>query len=260
MKCIFPTVFASCILILIAACLPIATQSSPPIQLDTLLPATITPTGTTIWFPPTPTNTPLPSATIPITPTIDTRPKYGESIITDNFTQPEHWIIGDFNDGSIALGKNEITLAVKRENGYLFSIRQDIILDNYYAEITASPSICRGEDEYGLLIRVSPSLDFLRFSFTCNGQTRVDRIIQGQASSPQPPNFCGAVPPGAPSSVRMGILAKDKEILFYADGKFLFNVRDPNLLRGNIGVFARSSTAEPVTVNFSELKVYEISP
>jgi hypothetical protein len=259
MKWILPILF-SVLVIIIAACLPIATQSTLPIQNDTSLPPTITPTGTTVWFPPTPTFTPLPSATLPITPTIDSRPLYGEIIFTDNFSVEENWITGNFNDGSIALGENEITLAVKQEKGYLFSLRQNIILDDYYAEITANPSICRGEDEYGLLIRVSPSLDFLRFSFTCNGQSRVDRIIQGQASSPQPPNFCGAVPPGAPSSVRMGILAKEKEIFFYADGKFIFNVSDPNLIQGNFGVFARSSTAEPVTINFSDLKVYEVIP
>jgi hypothetical protein len=252
---------SSCfILIGAAACLPIAEQSEASLSNNTLYTPTMTPSATIIWFPPTPTFTPLPSATLPITPTLDTRPNYGDLILADNFSEVGIWTTGKNNTGSIAYGENELTIAVNLEKGYLFSLRQGTLLENFYAEINTSPSICREEDEYGLLIRVSPSLDFLRFSFSCNGYVRVDRILQGQASSPQPPILCGQVPPGAPSTTRMGVLAQDKDILFYANNKFLFSIRDPNLQSGTIGVFVRAAGQDPVTVNFSDLKVYESIP
>ncbi len=251
----------SCFLLMgIVACLPIANQSDLSMSNKTLQTPTITPSATIIWFPPTPTFTPLPSATLPITPTLDTRPEYGNLILTDNFSEAGIWTTGKNNTGSIAYGDHELSIAVNLEKGYLFSLRQGTLLENFFAEITTRPSICRGEDEYGLLIRVSPSLDFLRFSFSCNGYVRVDRILYGQASSPQPPILNGQVPPGAPSSTRMGVLAQDKDIHFYANGKFLFSLRDPNLLNGAIGVFVRAAGQDPVTVNFSDLKIYESIP
>ena len=72
--------------------------------------------------------------------------------------------------GSVALGKNELSLGVSQPPGYLFSLRRGTTLDDFYIEITASPSICRGKDEYGLLLRVSPSSDFFRFGLTCGGR------------------------------------------------------------------------------------------
>ena len=259
MKTALPLLLSIIFLAALAACLPISTPR-PPLASSTPLPPTITSTATTVWFPPTPTYTPLPTTTISITPTLDTSPKYGNLILADDFNEPGLWSTGKVPAGSIAIGANELTLAVSGEKGYLFSLRQGTRLDNFYAELTASPSICRSEDEYGLLLRVSPSLDFLRFSFSCDGHARVDRYFNGQASSPQPPIMSGSVPPGAPSSSRMSVLAKGKELQFYANGKFLFSVKDPNLLIGGLGVFVRAAGQEPVTVNFSDLAVYETSP
>ncbi len=239
------------------ACLPLSTPL-PPLPTDTPLAPTGTATPTIVWFPPTATYTPLPMTTLSITPTLDLRPQYGAQILADDFTDPEKWMLGRTGAGSIALGKNELTLAVSQERGYLFSLLQDATLSTFYLEITASPSICRGADEYGVLLRVSPGLDFFRFSLTCNGQARVDRLLGSYASSPAPPSFNGAVPPGAPSSSRLGVWAQGKEMRFYANAQYLFTVRDSSLTSGAIGVFARAAGADAVTVNFSELVVYEV--
>ncbi len=160
----------------------------------------------------------------------------------------------------MALGQQELTLAVTRPKGYLVSLRQDTSLSDFYLEITASPTICRGSDEYGLLLRVTSSQDFYRFSLTCDGQTRIDRYYNDKASSPQPLVMSSAVPRGAPSFSRLGVYAVGKELRFYINGEYQFTVRDPTLLSGSIGVFARSAGENPVTVNFSNLMVYQTSP
>ncbi|MBN1669054.1 MAG: hypothetical protein JW862_18315, partial [Anaerolineales bacterium] len=131
---------------------------------------------------------------------------------------------------------------------------------DFYLEITASPSLCREADEYGLLLRVSPALDFLRFALLCTGQARLDRYTSGQATSPIPPTVSGVVPPGAPSTSRLGVWAVGKELRFYANGQFLFSARESVLLSGGLGVFARSVSSDTLTVNFSDLSVYSASP
>lgn len=238
----------------LAAC---ASQAAPlpPEPTDTPQPPTLTPTSTPVWFPPTPTNTPRP--TTAITPTVDVQPKYGKALFQDKFKDPKQWTLGSKPAGSVALGGGELTIAVSQPGGYLFSVRQGTALADFYAEVTASPSICKGGDEYGMLVRVSESVEFYRFALTCDGQARVDRYVSGRASSPQPPVLSGAVPPGAPSESRLAVLAISSELSFFANGEYLFSVHDPSLPSGTLGVFAHSNGQTAVTVNFSDLQVYQ---
>ena len=166
-----------------------------PLPTDTPQPPTQTPTPTTVWFPPTATFTPLPTSTLPITPTVSISPVYGELLLADNFEDPKQWATGRTGSGSIGVQNNELTLAISRPNGYLSSLRAGTKLGNFYAEITASPTLCREGDEYGLLLRVSPGEDFYRLSLTCDGQIRLDKYYQGKASSPRALTPSGAVPP-----------------------------------------------------------------
>jgi len=101
-------------------------------------------------------------------------------------------------------------------------------------------------------------MDYYRFSLSCDGQVRLDRIANGQASSPQPWQLSGEVPPGAPSSSRLGIAAVGSKMDFFVNGQYQFSIKDPLLDSGSVGVFARSVNKMAVTVNFSNMVVYQI--
>ncbi len=159
-------------LIGLAGCLSVPAPMMP-LPSNTVVPPSQTSTATIVWFPPTATFTPLPTMTLSITPTLDLRPNYGSLILQDDFSQSENWTIGEMSAGNVALGKNELSLGVSSPPGYLYSMRRDTTLDDFYLEINASPSICRGKDEYGLLFRVSPSSDFFRFGLNCAGEARL---------------------------------------------------------------------------------------
>jgi hypothetical protein len=246
-------------LIGLAGCISVPTALMP-LPSNTVVPPSQTPTATIVWFPPTATFTPLPTMTLSITPTLDVRPNFGSLILQDDFSQPENWTIGEMSAGNVALGKNEISLGISRPPGYLSSMRRDITLDDFYLEITASPSICRGKDEYGLLLRVSPSSDFFRFGLNCAGEARLDRFLSGEASSPKPPEPNGVVPPGAPSSSLLAVWAVERDLRFYVNGIFLFSIRDASLPSGGLGLYVRAAGSEAVTVDFSDLKVYQAGP
>jgi hypothetical protein len=186
------------------------------------------------------------------------RPKTGKILLEDNFNDPTAWTLNQSDLGSVALGKNELTIAIGETPAYLFSVRAAPILTDFYLEITAEPNLCRDQDEYGVLVRVSPNLDYYRFSLSCNGQVRLDRVIAGQASSPQPWMLSGSVPPGAPSSSLIGIAAQGTKMDFFVNGQYQFSVHDPELASGAVGVFSRSTKNMVVTVNFSNLIVYEL--
>jgi hypothetical protein len=248
--------FSILLVILSTACTVAPTLEALPTSSQAAPTATITPT--VIWFPPTATPTAFPTPIV--TPTVDMRPALGNMLFEDDFSQVNTWTTSQTADGSVALGKNELTIAIAETNAYLYSVREEPAFSNYYLEITANTSLCRGLDEYGVLFRVSPVMDYYRFSLSCNGQVRLDRVYNGQASSPQPWIMSGAVPPGAPSSSLIGIAAQGDELSFFVNGQFQFSVHDPLLSTGGVGVFARSANKMAVTVNFSQLVIYEIIP
>lgn len=251
------TVFVVACLVTLSAC---AAPSSPaPSETPTIPPPTDTPTPTIVWFPATATITPFPTTTIQPTP--DQRPGIGDLIFSDDFSDPSAWTQSRTAEGSVAVVNNELTIAIAEDNerAYLSSVREQPVFSNFYVEITASPSLCQGKDEYGLLLRVSPGLDYYRYSLSCDGNLRLDRVVQGQASSPQPWLLSWSVPPGAPSIVRLGVWAYGDEMRFFVGDVYQFTVRDPLLSSGGFGVFARSASDMAVTVNFSALDVYAIS-
>lgn len=242
--------------LLLSGCLPGASTRTP-LPSDTPVPPTATSTPTIVWFPPTRTPTPFPTPVI--TPTLEGSLLAGELLLRDDFSSGEAWPLGRTAGSSIALGVNELTLALSTPRGYLYALRKESLVADFYLEVTASPAICRGEDEYGLLLRVSPELEFYRFSLSCNGQVRLDKYFQGRASSPEPWMYSGQVPPGAPSQSRLAVAARGREMVFFINGEQQFTLSDPSLASGAFGFFIRAAGEEAMTISFSNLEIYSTS-
>lgn len=192
------------------------------------------------------------------TATIEMRPGVGNLIFEDDFRSPSQWTLSQNANGTVAMGLGELTIAIIQPRAYLFSARNEPVFGNFYAEITASPNLCAGLDEYGLLFRMGSPGDFYRFSLSCNGQVRLDRLVGGTAGSPQPWLESASVPGGAPSSSRLGVWAVGSELRFFVNDAFQFSATDRYHNSGSLGVFARSAGDNAVTVSFSDLKVYEV--
>ena len=66
------------------------------------------------------------------------------------------------------------------------------------------------------------------------------------------------MPPGAPGEVRIGIWAVGGEMRLFLNERFQFSIIEKTLPSGAFGVFVQSKGDTPVTVTFSDLKVYEV--
>jgi hypothetical protein len=237
---------------LLTACLPISTPAPEPV-------ASETPTATAIWFPAT--NTPSPVSTQPSLPTYETRPGLGEVILQDDFTQPEAWQATSTNNTSATVDHGELTLGIS--DGIrpvtLFSPRLEPVLRDFYAEITVRTSLCRGADQYGLLVRMMSYNDYYRYALNCQGEVRLERVQGGQAYPLQNWVPSGDAPPGAPAEVLLGVWASGTEMRFFLNGRLQFTVRDPVFGAGGLGVFIVSTGTTPVTVSFRDLVVSQVS-
>ncbi|MBI3152632.1 MAG: hypothetical protein HYZ21_10900 [Chloroflexi bacterium] len=231
-------------------------------QLDAILatPIPLTPTETppptpTInWFPPSATPTLQTFSTK--APTPEMRPGLSGDLVTDDFSDPSLWDIAASDDASANIKNNRLTLSVQSEV-YMLSLKHDLVLDNYYAEITARPSLCRDEDSYGLLVRASAT-NYYRFVLSCNGTARGERVSGGTRLILQQPLPSGDVPPGAPGEVRIGVWAVGREMRLFLNGRFQFTISDPSFPSGSIGVFVRSVGATAAVVSFSDLTIQSV--
>ncbi|MBT3391871.1 MAG: hypothetical protein HN413_15845 [Chloroflexi bacterium] len=243
------------ITLLLTACLPL--QDLPDLPTETPAP-TQTATPTVIWFPPTETPTPGPTLLPSETPVL--RPEVGTLLYSDSFASSAGWTLLTTVNSNISVANNEITLALSQPKSSLFSVQEGYFFSDFYAEITTSPSLCSGVDEYGLLLRYNNPTNFYRFSLSCDGQLRLDRVISGTASSAQGWMRSAAVPSAAPSISRLGVWASGREMRFFVNDQYQFSISDPSLKNGALGVFIRSAGETAVTVSFSDLTVYQIEP
>ena len=151
---------------------------------------------------------------------------------------------------------NRLSLAVQ-PGMYILSQRHDLVLGNFYAEIVARPSLCRGSDSYGLIVR-SAGRSYYRFILSCNGLVRAERVNTRGIIPLHEPIRSGDVPPGAPGEVTIGVWAVGSELRLFLNGRYQFGFSDTSYSSGALGVFALSQGTDPVSVAFSDLKVYEV--
>jgi hypothetical protein len=237
----------------IFACQPFGTQTAVPAT----PPADIAlPTATVIWFPPTDTSTPAPN--LPPTATPVELPGVTNVIFSDDFSDPSHWQTSSSEQAASIIEDNRLTLVLRTPSASIISLRNEPLLGNFYAEVTADTSLCSGPDDYGIIFRTESGMDYYRYALACDGTERVDRIRAGQTSPMQPAVPSGDAPPGSPGEVRIGVWAVDNEFRFFLNGHYQFTVADPLFGKGTLGFFARSGGQNAVNVSFSDLVVSDV--
>ncbi len=223
---------------------------------STPMPVTETPppTSTIVWFPPSATPTLQTLSTK--APTPEMRPGLGAEVVTDDFSDSFLWDIAASNQASADIENNRLTIAVQSQV-FMMSLRRELTLRDFYAEITAQPSLCRGNDNYGILVRATPA-SFYRFALACNGTVRAERVTNGTRLILQQPLPSGDVPPGAPGQVRIGVWAVGREMRLFLNGRFQFSISDPSFPIGTLGVFVRAVGETPAIVSFSDLVIQDV--
>ncbi len=182
----------------------------------------------------------------------------GSEIFSDDFSSAEKWNTAASDEGSVSVSRNRITIAVKAPQTYLFSLRSEPLLTDFYAEISAHPALCRGGDSYGLLFRAN-NLASYRYTLACDGTVRLERMSVNRARIIHEPLPSGDAPPGSPGDVRLGIWVVGTEMRFFLNGRHQFTVNDVNLGIGSLGVFVQSSAASnATTVTFADLVVQSV--
>lgn len=243
--------FFLAVVFLLTAC---SGYGRPALGTATPRPPTATPIlpPTVVWFPST--ETPASEGSTFATATPDLQPGIGEISFTDDFTEPENWSelggLDYIRDGQLTLAASAGT--------HLMSLHQQINISDFHAEITVRIHLCRGADEYGLLLRAIPAM-YYRFALNCNGEARVDRVRPGERIMLQPPHSTSDAPHGGPADIKMGVWVAGREMRFFINNHYQFTVTDGSFQTGTLGVFVRASEDSPITISFSDLIVRDVN-
>jgi hypothetical protein len=238
------------VLFFLSACMPTGTIQPLPTATAT---STLPSTATIDWFPATSTPdvqpTPVPSSTP------NSFSSLGQVIFEDRFQTSAGWNISRSSRGEISIAGSEINIVINQANSYLYAYRESPDLDDYFVQIRAKTSLCSGRDEYGLLFRLSNDQNFYRYSLSCSGEVRLEKIVAGGVVTLQPWTRSASIPVGAPSISNLEVLAQGEEMSFFINGDLQFKVVDEDLKIGSFGVFGKSSGDSAYTVSFSDLVV-----
>lgn len=212
------------------------------------------PTITVQWFPATPT--PEPVQPVETQTPLDMKPGIGEVLLSDHFVVESHWNLGRSQVGSMALGNEDLTLAISQPKGLLLTLRDAPIFDDFELSINSEASLCKNNDHYGIVFRANSYQDYYRFMVSCAGMIRLDRVRSGVNNTLYNWTPSGNVPPGAPVSLKLGVWALGHEMRFFINDTFQFSIRDEAFTSGRVGLYARSTEATALTISFSHLLVH----
>lgn len=249
-----------CLLLAVSVALAACSGFSPAATMTpTIELPTQPPTATINWFPATATLTPLPTQAA--TPTHETIPGLGELIFSDLFTRPDLWSPSQSNTGNAIVSNGLLTLTIPdgTTEGMVKILRNEPILSDFYVQITAQLGLCRGGDQYSLLFRVYSPVDFYRFTITCSGEFRLERVVAGKPFVIKDWTISPDAPLGAPGKVKISVFAAGKDLRFFLNDHFQFSVSDHFLNQGTLGFSIRSESGNPLTISFSNLSVYAVA-
>ncbi|MCS6992942.1 MAG: hypothetical protein NZP74_03840 [Anaerolineales bacterium] len=250
-------VWAGLLAVLLGACVSNAQVSSPPT-------ATVAPTPsatpTIVWFPSTATPTPYP--TFQPSPTPNPLPGLGNTLYSDDFSQPLEWTNArqqSAGSSNVLMSGNRLILAANVAPVNLSTLRQGLVLNDFYAESNVTLNRCGARDAYGMYFRAATEAYAYRFTLTCEGRMRVERARGGEVYPLSDWETSGDLPPGAPAQFKIGIWTAGNEMRFFLNDRYQFTVLDSVFRNGSVGYFAVIRSEVGLNVSFSSLQIRAVS-
>jgi hypothetical protein len=242
-------------LVILAACQAVTST----VETDTPTPLTETPTqtATRIWFPST--ATPTVYTTPQQTPTPNEGPDYGGLVITDDFSDRISWTTGVSIDGNVAYGDNTLNLSVSAPGSTLTSFRKDTYFSDFYLETSVTANLCSPTDTYGLIFWSLNNRTYYRISFMCSGEYSLEKIKESRITTLLDWSASGQIPRGGLSPFRVGIWVGGGYVRLYLNGIYQDGIYLAPTT-GGIGAFAYSAEGPAVSISFSDMTIYSVSP
>lgn len=205
---------------------------------------------------PAPTSTPMPSPTATLADSDPTR-NLGDPDWVDNMDNGDNW----------PTGLDKYT-AIKFENGYMKLTASTGIdgwrvtwptLGNFYLEAALQSPGCEGNDSFGLLFRVpadSRAGKGYLFGITCDGRYSLRRWDGIAMYSLIGLTEHAALNKGVDAVNKLGVMARDADLVLYINGHKVHEISDANYLTGKFGIFVGGINVDDLTVWVDQIRYW----
>jgi hypothetical protein len=235
------------------ACGSIAETPTP-----TVLPPSAVPSATVGFptLPPTATHTPPPSPT----PTPDIGAILGPRLFHDDFSADVGWDLGGDALGASSLEAGRLVIALHQAGTFRYVVAPAEPVTDFYLQVTLRTELCSPNDEFGVLVRLTPDGEYYRIGLYCDGRARVTRVLRDSSIALVLPTASPVIIAGAPAENVLAVLAEAGTFRILLNGFETFVARDRALPSGRLALFGRSSRSAQLTVSFDDLEVYALIP
>ncbi|MCJ7514344.1 MAG: hypothetical protein MUO23_15440, partial [Anaerolineales bacterium] len=211
-----------------------------------------TPTATTPSPPsltPSPSASPAPPAPVPL----------GEMLLSEAFDDRQGWELEETVSGAASLVDGRLVLSARKPSTSILQPAPHDPLGDFYAEVEVRSEVCSPGDEYGLVIRLSPSGEHYRVSLLCEGSARLLRVLADQTNALTATTPSGSVIPGPAGLNWLAVSAQGSQLRVFVNHQPVLEDRDSRLSFGRLGFFARPGAGGQTTVAFDNLAVYALA-
>jgi hypothetical protein len=205
---------------------------------------------------PTPTWTPLP---VPIPPTTSDL-NLGALLYSDDFSQADHWDLGEDPSGATSIASGKLTLAVRRAGAFRLAKSPAPPSADFFLQVTLYPELCSPGDMFGVAFRIGTNDQHYRFGLTCEGGYRAFRFSTGKLISLGSLDASNTIIPGPDVTNRLGVAMQGERMRLFVNDIQVFSTHDAVLPQGVFGLFARAAGEQQLTVSFDDLEIWRLSP
>jgi hypothetical protein len=205
---------------------------------------------------PSPTFTPEPSPT----PSPAIFDNLGRQLFSDSFDPNQGWDTGQSEVGGASLVDGRLTLAVHQPDAFYSISSPAPKTTDFYLEFGVRSEVCSTGDEYGLMFRSNTLGEHYRLTLTCEGETRVSRILEGGEKALVPTAKTHALFPGMLVTNHIGVLAEGNSFRFIINDIEVFATQDSALKSGGLSFFVRTRRGGQATISFEYLRLFGLLP
>lgn len=248
----------SCLLalsiLLLAACAGQTPQALPTTEPEPT--QVLTPSPTVDWFPSTPTPTRIPTEPGGLPTQISEVPVSWPLMVSDDFSDPNHWQETSNSAGTVAYDTNALTLALPAGKTPLISMSDHILPGDFYLELSMDVLMCDDADQYGLILWRNSTSGTFRIWFNCQGEVMAGRQIGASTGRLLNWQTARKLQPGAPASNRIAVWAEGGQLRVFVNGAEQYSLQTRSDLSGALGVIAQGAGSNAATFSISDLLIY----
>jgi hypothetical protein len=181
-------------------------------------------------------------------------------LLYDEFNDEDGWDLGADSLGASSLEAGRLVLALNQTGRFRHILVPDVAVGDFYLEVTLRTELCSPNDEFGVMVRLTPGAENYRIGLLCDGRARITRVLEDSSIALVPPTTTPVIIPGAPATNRLAVMASGDTLTMFVNGFEAFRARDRALISGRFALFALARHSRQLTVTFDDLDIYELLP